>query len=74
MGIENSAILFQGAPMVISFAENKLFKLTAYAPFTNVSLKKTANFASKLTVFMVDDNGFEPLTLRTSSGCSSQLS
>ena len=23
---------------------------------------------------LVDDNGFEPLTLRTSSGCSSQLS
>ena len=24
--------------------------------------------------FMVDDTGFEPVTFRTSSGCSSQLS
>ena len=27
-----------------------------------------------VALLLVDDNGFEPLTLRTSSGCSSQLS
>ena len=34
--------------------------------------KKTK--AARLAAFLVDDTGLEPVTLRTSSGCSYQLS
>ena len=49
MGMENSMMRFQGGPWVMSFAENKLFKLTqivllisvvCYAIFYSKSRKK----------------------------------
>ena len=40
----------------------------------NKKVKKNRCFLSKTAVFLVDDTGLEPVTSRTSSRCSSQLS
>jgi hypothetical protein len=37
---------------------------------TSKKVRKSRSFLSKRAVFMVDDTGLEPVTSRTSSGCS----
>ena len=57
------------------FMHEVRFTCEAYFTFrisgTLISKKEPFVWKTKGSFFVVDDNGLEPLTLRTSSGCSS---
>ena len=47
--------------------------LNGFESYKSIKKKKTSSFRMRF-LFLVDDIGLEPMTFRTSSGCSSQLS